>query len=500
MKRSDFSQCMELCASVKEALNYMEQSKNTDLLEDCVAAIQAITELLWLEDNTPEIQELLQKAGKVMDGMTLAVKEEEPEYNVIGELFADFYDQCRNILNAGNTKRAILIGAEEESIPCVKQFEKNNMAFCFCEEFLHGKNSKIYETISIKEISQKEEELIVVTARQGAEAILDFLLKECAIQRERILLFWNMYECGIPMMVCDRVMQNPGTASWDGIILGISHAEVGIIKEHLLGKCCNLSVSSQDLYFQYKTLEYCVEKYYQKIKNLKYAIIDLYDYHYFNYDVSYSRLAANYLFFGGYHLDPHNYEKNKLKPASFEKTLEHLKALKTKNRTETEAALWEELFSDIYECAEYEGFCSNFDILQRRMKVVTKEEVEEYQYDRSTVTKIRKETILCNTNALQKMLQLLKLINPELKIYTIIIPKYIETERRDEARLKVHKDYFEKIIKDLQTQYDFCHLDFKELSQISSSHHLYYDAAHLNYLGAMAFTEELKNRLDVKLH
>ena len=37
----------------------------------------------------------------------------------------------------------------------------------------------------------------------------------------------------MPTMVCDRILQNPNNDNLDGIILGISHAEIGIIKENL---------------------------------------------------------------------------------------------------------------------------------------------------------------------------------------------------------------------------------------------------------------------------
>ena len=91
-------------------------------------------------------------------------------------------------------------------------------------------------------------------------------------------------------------MLNPSHDSYDGVILGLSNVEVGVIPSQFKAAFCNLAVSSQDIYYNLKTLEYCYENYYEKLKNLKYAIVDLHDYNYFNFDTSLSNSAVKYLF------------------------------------------------------------------------------------------------------------------------------------------------------------------------------------------------------------
>lgn len=409
-------------------------------------------------------------------------------------VLAEYEKEMQNTEKDDVLYNVVLIGALANSKTCIEQLADNGIEFLMCEEFLAKEDGNtVHKTISLQEITENPKSCFVITEKVNAESIRRFIMQKCGIKREQILLFWQIYDCGVPVMVCDRIMQNPGNGPYDGIILGISHTEVGIVKERLKGNFCNLAVSSQDLYFQYKTLEYCVEKYFEKIKNLKYAIIDLYDYHYFNYNTSYSKSATKYLLYGGYNLDPHDYDVNKLNTISFEEVVNRINAGKVAGITEEDYQLFMQLFPDVYEQNNYQEFCPNFDDLRGRTKVVTDAEIKGYEYSRTTVTKIHKGNITANVNALRNLMQLLKLINPEIKIYTVVIPKYIETEVLDAAGLKAHEGYFNAVVEDLKKTFDFTHLDFKKISKISRCRNYYYDAAHLNYFGALQLTDELNN-------
>lgn len=416
-----------------------------------------------------------------------------------GERFATavleaYAEEMQDVARDEIINNVVLIGSLANSKTCIDQFTNSGIDFFVCEEFLAKEDvNTSHKVISLQEMTESAKSCFVITEKVNAESIRRFVMQKCGIKREQILLFWDIYNCGVPVMVCDRVMQNPGEGPYDGIILGISHTEVGIVKERLKGNFCNLAVSSQDLYFQYKTLEYCVEKYFEKIRNLKYAIIDLYDYHYFNFNTSYSKSATNYLLYGGFNLDPHDYDANKLNTSSFENVVNRINAGKVAGITEGDYQLFMQLFPDVYEQTGYQGFCSNFDDLRSRTKVVTDAEIKGYEYSRSTVTKIHKGNITTNVNALRNLMQLLKLINPEIKIYTVVIPKYIETEVLDAAGMKMHEGYFYAVVEDLKKSFDFTHLDFKKISKISKCRKYYYDAAHLNYFGALQLTDELNS-------
>lgn len=128
----------------------------------------------------------------------------------------------------------------------------------------------------------------------------------------------------LPAMRADLVMSNPLDCSYDGLIMGLSHAEVGILADRLQGNYANLAVSSQDIYYNYKTLEYCIDKYWEKIKNLKHIIIDMYDYEYFNFDTSLAKNIYRYFLWGGYNLDGHNMTRNKIYTNSLEEVRNYL--------------------------------------------------------------------------------------------------------------------------------------------------------------------------------
>lgn len=81
---------------------------------------------------------------------------------------------------------------------------------------------------------------------------------------------------------------------WDceGMMLGISHACVEIISRCLQRDFCKLARSLQDLFYNLKAFEYYVKNYPKKISDLRYLVLEIYDYTYFDYDVSKSKHAA----------------------------------------------------------------------------------------------------------------------------------------------------------------------------------------------------------------
>ena len=83
----------------------------------------------------------------------------------------------------------------------------------------------------------------------------EILMLELDVCSERVFDL-NMFIRAItPLATVDRVMKNPLHKEYTGMVLGISHAEVGIIPELLTGNFCNLAVSSQDIYYNYITLK-----------------------------------------------------------------------------------------------------------------------------------------------------------------------------------------------------------------------------------------------------
>ena len=388
-------------------------------------------------------------------------------------------------------KTALVIGNTIDSDACIKQFQKNGVDFTFAKEFVEADCQ--YKTVSFFDVDNNSFDLFVVTAEKST-VIKDMLVEEVGVSKEKIISFWQLYNASLPSMVCDKIMLNPEVDEYEGLITGLSHAEVGFIPSMLDAKFCNLAISSQDIYGMYKNIEYCLANYPKKIKNLKYAVIDLCDYHYFNYDNSLSKTAVNYWAVGGYNHDGHNFANNKLYDISFDDVMNLLGQSKIDGINEIDIANWNVNFPDVYECAGYKGFSSIYKDLSNRVNIVNETMVNNFEYNRGVIKNVFDKTIKENQRYLEALLELLKQINPEVEIYFTLIPKYVEVEAMEAEQMLKHKSIFFNILDDLSKKFEFTFLDFKECSNIKYNRNYFNDANHLNYYGAIKFTNEF-NRM-----
>jgi hypothetical protein len=248
----------------------------------------------------------------------------------------------------------------------------------------------------------------------------------------------------------------------DGMILGISHAEDGIIPERMSDGCfVNLSLSSQDIYYNYATLRYCAACHMDKLRCMSMLIVDMFDYTYFNYDVSLCKEIRNYLAFGGIE-DPHNYPANK-----------------------NYSLPWDELVRQ----AQSVHFAS-----QNRNRIVKDDDVEKFPFSNVLRTKRFEATIQENVAVFHKLLELARDINPSMRIVCLILPRFYKTRERLAAVLDRWRAEYLDIIRDAQERHAIAFLDYTDHA-ISTHRELYYDAAHLNAAGAVAFSDLLRSDL-----
>ncbi|MGN0620283.1 MAG: CDP-glycerol glycerophosphotransferase family protein [Porcipelethomonas sp.] len=399
---------------------------------------------LWQEDR----EYLLKKYYPFADGKT---GERLTEY-IINEFLKELSEDEK--CGCDPQDKVLIIGSYEESRTCVMQLEKDNIDYYFgCDllpESTDGEEK--YRQFSVTDLKKDSFEYIIITSKKLYREINEILTNVYGISQERIILFWKLYKASLPEMACDRTMMNPEYNSLDGIILGISHAQTGIIENNLQGKWCNLAVSSQDLYYNLKTLEHCLEVYPEKIKSIKYAIIDLYDYSYFNFDTSLSDSAVKYILFNGYNLDPHHFDQNKNAKYSYDEYCEYFRTLRFSEITENELKIWKKMFPDALELAGYEDpdRISSYMNLSKRLKTVNDEEIKNYKYDSKTSTVFFRDTIEENVGNLCRIFDTLIGINPDIKIYTVIIPKYIDVELKHKTRMAKHVGYFNNTIEILK--------------------------------------------------
>ena len=293
-------------------------------------------------------------------------------------------------------------------------------------------------------------------------------------------------------MKADFIMRNPVNDHYDGLVFGISHSEVGIIPQRLgNGIYANLAVGSQDLYYNYKTLEYCLSCYPDKIRSLRTVILDMYDYSYFNYDVSLSAQLPQYLGFGGYNKDQHNFIDNKnYKSITFNEIVNLALSEHIQGVTEEMVDVWEMMFGpDVYSCFE----CMEHNLLnfKYRIEVVSDEKCNEFRL-KSIAEKVFERTVTENISVIRNFFELLTTINPDIKVYLVTIPRFEGVWNKEEIMVRNWKDRFIDIISQLQKDYRFEYLDLSR-HEIATCRYYYHDHSHFNIYGAMRFTDMLND-------
>ncbi|MCM1251278.1 MAG: hypothetical protein NC321_00490 [Clostridium sp.] len=335
--------------------------------------------------------------------------------------------------------------------------------------------------------------IIAMQEEKHAEYLYELLVCLIGGDDSKIINFYAVYHAIVPPMVVDRVMKNPLISRYDGMILGISHAYCGIMPRCFDGAFCNLAVSSQDIYYNFKTLEHCFLHYPEKIADMKYLIIDMYDYTYFNFDVSMSKAITQYYNDGGFMRDAHNFSKNKNIPYRFEELQMVLQEQSLKGITREKMAAWEQIFDNVHEKTKYQEFRNPLKLYERA-RIVKEKDIKEHQVYTSIVKNVYQETIQENTVYFYRLLELAYRINPKMKIFAILIPKYIETEEMQKEAYAEWQTIFYDVMQEYQKQYPFVFLDWKD-HEIAKERACYYDATHLNYYGAVKFSKMLNDYL-----
>lgn len=254
----------------------------------------------------------------------------------------------------------------------------------------------------------------------------------------------------------------------------------------------------EDLYYYFKVLSKCVDVYSDAISDLKYAIIDLYDYTMFDYDLSLSKNILFYWSFGGYAEDTHHFNKNKKYIGNVEEEMRKIGSYMPVI-AENEFQLAERLFDgciaergmdelSLDKCVGDDGF-RDYPLREKLNKIIPEEPC--FPYDLHYSLKRHPDTIEENKAILQELIKLLKQINPKIRIYFILIPRFGKLEKYHAVLLKQMKEEFEAVMGNVcRIKYCYYH-DFKNYREINENRYFFWDVAHLNYMGAIAFTEIL---------
>lgn len=323
-----------------------------------------------------------------------------------------------------------------------------------------------------------------------ADWVLDELVR-IGYPAEKVIDGWRIYRSLYPKEKYARILCNPNIKKLDGLVLGISHAEAGIRSGFLPGCAVNCASSSQDLYFNYFTAQKIWERFPQKVSELKYVVIDMFDYTYFNFESMLTGATVDFFRVSG--LDcPEQF--NEMGNKNVSQSADELNAfLKTQwpNSNEYEKAILQEIFGDMISQDEH-AYC-DYPLVDRE-RVVPETMIREYM-DCANITSIQtnifEESIERNTRYLVCLLTFLLEKNPEIKIFLCLLPKYKIVEDFEGRHFSVWKEFFEETLAKLQDTYPFIYLNYKKDKEISDHKEYYWDLTHLNYDGSVCFTKKL---------
>lgn len=356
-----------------------------------------------------------------------------------------------------------------------------------CIETCLWNDSQMINQLLVSKVCIYDWYIVAAGSTELSQQICNTINSVFEIPSSKIINYSSFYNATIPYMRVDKRMKP--VAYCDGIILGISHAEVGIIPELLPGSFVNLAVSSQDLYYNLKTLEHCIEQYPEKIKHIKHLIIDLFDYTYFNYDVSRSKTFFTYIRYEGFNKDPHNYCVNKNFNVDYDSFLKYILSQNYEGITKEKLELWFDIFEDVHEKNNYKDYTVS-DFINNRNNIVTEKDVESYKADTSIVINRYEDTIEENIEIFYQILETAKKINPSINITCLLLPRYIKAQAKADVLYAPWKQEFYRIIDSAKEKYDFNFIDLKDI-ELASQSSCFHDVSHLNYAGAIVFSNYL---------
>ncbi|MGN9134003.1 hypothetical protein ACTNDG_00885 [Clostridium sp. HCP1S3_B4] len=231
----------------------------------------------------------------------------------------------------------------------------------------------------------------------------------------------------------------------NGLVFGISYAQAGIIPKLIDKDVYNLALGSQDLFYNYQQLNRVLEQYKEEIKKLKFVILDMYTYTYFNYDLSLSKNAVSFIYSNGFDNVTNNLKYNK--NFSIVEVEEIKKELSFKKI---------ELLENIIDIKKIirrdKTYFFNED---ERNKVINESELLFFKnkncYGLSNIEKnIYSETEKTNIKIFESFIHDIKKINNDIKIYLVLIPRYKLVEDANKEHKKIWKDRFYNILNQIK--------------------------------------------------
>lgn len=244
--------------------------------------------------------------------------------------------------------------------------------------------------------------VVLELGKEMALLVRELLVKCCQFQQEKIVDFYKVYHNMLQIPKIQKLMSNPKYFDVKGLIMGLSHGETGLVSSMFPKKTCNIATGGQDIYYNLKSLEWCMEHHKNGLSDIEYAVFDMYDYSYFNVDTSLGKNAVKYyLDWDGYVWDGHHFDENKNFNYSFAQLREVMERQNHNQLTKQEEQNFHFLFPKVLEASDYEELDDDYKV-KNITKVVTEKELEEYEIETSVVKKDFSETKKENLASFEK--------------------------------------------------------------------------------------------------
>lgn len=305
--------------------------------------------------------------------------------------------------------------------------------------------------------------------------------------------FNKVHKSLVPFNHVDRAMLKKSGTRLDGIILGISHGKMGINSDYFPEghNFVNLAFDSQDIYYNYKVLEYLIKNYPQEIVSAKHVIIDMFDYTYFNYDISLARHALVYYDAAGCFWGPHHFDENKAFEYEFDVIKESIDLKHSIDVSDEEKIIWDTWFGHYYELEKYDSLKA-----PQSLAICTQDMVDKFGYG-DIVPNTFPNTLAENRKLFEQLLDLILAINPQMSIHLVLLPRSPEVEKKELANeyIQTWKEFFYKEIMYFNERYSFDFWDLKGENTLGLTMNDYFDAVHLNLFGAIKVTDAIVNTI-----
>lgn len=445
----------------KVLINEYSKIISNDIEIYSISAVVAI-----MEGNLLEAEKIL-KEGISIDGKSFDllynmgyfyesinnVNEALAAYNIArnicedAELIKIINDRIRELGGEIKKYKVILYGEYNECLKFTEQFyDWDIIGVC--------NDTRNLNTIYINDLKDYNYDFLFVLEELNREEFI----KKFSKYINKDIYFYQDFKVTVIEGLDYKILQLLSRKNIEGIITGLSYAEVGI-KEHLLkNNFINFALSSQDLYYDFLLLKYIYE--FEEVgENLKYVIINL-SYYSFDYDMS--------IAISKYRI--HRYCK-------------YIKEYHHNSDT-----IGTDIYRSFYEKRITFDDYINMNKKKENTLLVPNDATGEYEALRNS-TMDHEHTRCEYEDVFDKYLLFLKEKN--IKPIVVICPTSYHYRKHFDKTNK--KDLFYNIINKFKKKYEFQVIDYFESDLFEDTD--FWDYSHLNGEGADKFTNMLNNQI-----